>query len=148
MASYNEKTKALIESLGKLTDSEKIQWMRLSKYVSNYQNQELRSFLIENNRYIYSSGNASILEESKSLCAMIDTGIVYLLMYKPRKGKEHPESIICALQESAAGKIITITNKETFQDESKNLKEKIDKILNENRLNIFWDRVIALANEN
>ncbi len=149
MASYNDRTRALLDSLVNLTEKRKIQWVSVSKYACNSRNTELRMYLISNNKYIYSFGTHPIIDEGKSLCAEIESGYVYLFVYSTMStySKTKQEYTICALQNSANSSITAVTSRSSFQTECETLRKKIEKELSDQNLCAFWDKIISLSNE-
>lgn len=144
MASYNEKAKELINSLYKLTLDKKIEWISLSRYVIDHDNQSLKRYIEENNSCLFSPNQLQYINEYKSVCAELLGGVIYIFAYR----QNDPQiEYICALQKQIQEDVYNINNKNTYQYECKQIIDTAKELEKADSIDKYWSQIIDLAHE-
>lgn len=139
--SYNEKVMSVINSLTKLTKEEKVQWMPITDYLDATRNNNLKMYVVRNNRYIYSFDSKPILDEYDSFCVTVNTGIAYVFSFTTKQDRFY----VCALQPSVSSEIVPLTDEFRQPDELKVLMQEIKNA--QKSTEAFLDSIIKLSNE-
>ncbi|ODU56960.1 MAG: hypothetical protein ABT01_02945 [Clostridium sp. SCN 57-10] len=140
---YTEKIQKLIVALNTLTTETKISWAPFPEYIELTNNIYAKKYMVEYNRYLYSSGTHPIISEYTSKACSISGGAIFLVNFIETKSERN--YYILAYQDSPNRPIKELTAQTDFQNELMALSISISS--QEDPGFQFIDEIINLANE-
>lgn len=108
----------LINKLKNLTDTGKVRWESIPKFLTYNKNEPLRKYIIGINKYFYAS-KGPLLMEYQSYCAPINEGTVVILKY----GEYGRVEYRLALQPNSSSLVEALFDNERFQADLHDLYE-------------------------
>ena len=132
----------IINAVKKLTQRERTDWVTITEYINKYNNGPLKRFVIDHNKYQYTSKNYPIIRECFSFCTELADGIVYLFSFEMNISGE--KFFLLGTQQSHTSDLYMINDRDDLQEELTELCQAIDNSRNKNTN--FLEKIIDMAN--